>query len=271
MKIKFNKVYNDPKTLVICDTNVWYGFNQGTPTIISDEFTLTPTFLTLVELGTSEVMVHDLKLFQNTIKSVYENGGPIIPLNPVDYVLSQQLPDYPIIDGGIKKLLKDFSYILSLDINDETKIDDELKREILISCKTDRKATVDFAEYGNSKIDEIRKNINLGIGRKQHIKIDTSKTNQEMIKSIFNEHAKEREYTIDWDRFNWNKIDLFMKVTESFFKKVETTKGMKIKPNDAIDWLNMLYVSPVDKYLTLEDPWRTYIEQDDRIKQYLFQ
>lgn len=270
MKVKFRNVVKVEQTKVICDTNVWYGFNQGNPTETDANHTLIPTPLTLAELATSEVMAHDIKLFQDTIRAIYEKGGPIITLDPIDYVLSQQDPKYPTTDRGIKKLLEGFSYLLSLKIDDKTIIDDQLRNAVVEKCKTERKASVSFAEYANSKIEEIRKNINTGIGKQKHLEIDTTDINKEMVKSIFNEHVKSSGYIIDWDKFDWGKIDLFMKVTEIFFKKVETTKGMKVNPNDAVDWLNMLYVSPNDKYLTLEGSWRKYIEEDERIKHYLY-
>ncbi len=270
MKVKFKHVAKESKTKVICDTNVWYGFNQGKPTETDEKHSLIPTSLSLEELASSEVMAHDIKLYQDTIKAIYDKCGPIITLDPIDYVLSQQDPKYPATDRGIKKLLEGFSNLLSLKIDDKTQVDDELKNKVIEKCKIDRQASISFAEYANSKIEQIRKNINTGIGKKGHLKIDTTDFNKEMVKAVFNEHVKGSGYTIDWDNFDWSKIDLFMKVTESFFKKVETTKGMKISPNDAVDWLNMLYVSPNDKYITLEGSWRKYIEEDDRIKHYLY-
>jgi hypothetical protein len=271
MKVKFKNVVKVDQTKVICDTNVWYGYNQGKPTETDENHVLIPTFLTLAELATSEVMVHDIKLFQDTIRAIYERCGPIITLDPIDYVLSQQDPSYPATDRGIKKLLEGFSYLLSIEIDDKAVVDDKLKKAVVEKCKIERKASVSFAEYANSKVDEIRNRINTGIGKKKHLEIDTTDINKEMMKSIFKEHVKGSEYTIDWDKFDWGKIDLFIKATEIFFKKVETTKGMKVNPNDAVDWLNMLYVSPDDKYLTLEGSWRNYIEEDDRIKHYLYE
>lgn len=271
MKITIREVINVSKKKVICDTNVWYGYNQDKPTEISDDYILIPTSLTLVELATSEVMVHDIKLFQNTVKTIYEKCGPIIPSDPIDYVLSQQDQIYPTKDNVINKLLEGFSSLLDMKIDEKTVLDDDLKKKIIEQCKAYRKATGAFADFGNSKIDKIRKNINKGIGKKKHLEIDTTSQIKELVKSIFNEHTKDIEYTINWDKFDWGKIDLFMKVTESFLKKLETTNGMKIKANDEVDWLNMLYVSPDDKYLTLEGSWKDYIKNDDRIKHYLYE
>ena len=271
MKVKVRNVEKISQTMIICDTNVWYAFNQGKPTETDKNYKLIPTLLTLAEIATTKVMVYDKKLFQNTIKVIYEKGGPIIILDPIDYVLYQQDPKYPTTDRKIKDILERLSHVLALKIDDKIVVDDKLKNELIKECKTERKASVLFAEYANSKICEIRKNINMGIGKKKHLEIDTTNINKEMVNAIFNEYVKDSGYTIDWGKFDWGNIDLFMKVTEIFFKKVETTKGMKVEANDAVDWLNMLYVSPDDKYLTLESSWRKYIEEDNRIKHYLFE
>jgi len=270
MKVSYKTLYNIQEKNIICDTNVWYGFNQGKPTEIENGYTLTPTFLTLAELATSGNIVHDLRLYQSTIQSVYDKGGAIIPLDPIEYVLSQQDSKYPVSENGIKKLLKDFSFVMSLKIDKKIEVKEDVKQEILERCRHDRLPSITFADFGNSKIDDIRKEINLGIGKKQHLLQDTSGLIKNMVISIFNEHVKDRNYSINWENFNWNKIELFLKVSDAFFKKVETTKGMKIKPNDAVDWLNILYVCPDDKYLTLEGAWRNYIEQDEEIKHYLY-
>ena len=91
-----------------------------------------------------------------------------------------------------------------------------------------------------------------------------------MVKSIFNYHVKNRENQINFENFEWDQIELFITVTELYFKKAETTKGMKIKSNDAVDWLNMLYVKPGDKYLTFEKTWKNFIKTDSRICHYLY-
>ena len=72
------------------------------------------------------------------------------------------------------------------------------------------------------------------------------------------------------DYMDWNLLELFLAVTEYFFKKLETTKNMKVQQNDVTDWLNMLYVEPGDKYLTFEISWKNYILNDPRISHYYY-
>lgn len=270
METKFTSVEVSDKTKVICDTNVWYGFCQGRTTVLNENQILIPTSLTLVELAISEVLAHDIKLFQCTIKAIYDRGGPIIPEDPIDYVLSQQDPKFKPQERGIKDILHFFSQILSLDFSKNNRLDDKLKHDIIENSKNKRQARLDFADLVNSKINEIRKNINISIGKEQHLQIDTTDLIKSMTISIFNKHVQETGYNIDWENFDWKKIELFTKVTERFFKKIETTKDMKISPNDAVDWMNLLYVEPTHKYLTFEEAWRNYIKEDERIRHYLY-
>lgn len=268
-KVKFRYIEDKTKQYVICDTNVWYSLAQGKFEKL-DEVQLIPTLLSLAELATSEAMAYELKLYQDVLKTVYEKGGPILPTNPFDFVLHNHDPNYPLNNDIVKNILTDFTEVLRRDIPQEAELDEETKEKIIKSCQERRGATGEFADFGTDKLGEIRKNINKEVGKKEHLKIDPSEINKEMMKAVLNEHVKDLDYEIDFEEFDWNKIELFMTVTEIYFKKLEITKGMKMHPNDAVDWLNMLYVTPDDKYLTFEKSWRGYIENNDRIKHYLY-
>jgi hypothetical protein len=267
-KVKITRIYEYEKPLVICDTNVWYEianekFNKP------DKVLLIPTSFSLEELATSKLMAHHTKYFQHVVKSIYDNCGPIIPFNPFEFVLNSLDSEYKINDDQTVSLLNGFSELLSRKIDDE-EIDEELKGKIIKDCEDSRKPTFDFANFGNDEINIVRKNINIGIGKKEHVKEDSTEINKQMLMAMFNACAKLKNYTINWNNFDWNQIELFMVVTEIYFKKLETTKDMKISSNDVVDWFNLLYVTPNDKYLTFDDKWRNYILGDDRIKHYLY-
>jgi hypothetical protein len=268
-KVTIKRIYEFKKPLVICDTNVWYHIVNGTfekP----EEVLLIPTSFSLEEIATSKLMVHNTKYFQDVLRSIYDNCGPIIPNNPFDFILNNLDGDYILNDEKTEMLLKGFSELLSRKVED-IEIDEELKNKILKDCEDCRKPTFEFAHFGNEEIFSIRKNINTGIGIKEHIKEDSTEINKQMLIEMFTAYAKVKKYTINWNKFDWNQIELFMVVTEIFFKKLETTKNMKISPNDLVDWFNLLYVTPTDRYLTFDDKWRNYIIEDDRIKHYLYE
>jgi len=215
-------------------------------------------------------MAHAIRFYQDVLKAVYENCGPIIPINPFDFVLHNHDSNYPIDHRVTEKVLTDFTEILKRDIPEDAQLDEETKSKIIEDCQQSRGATGEFADFGTKKLAGIRKNINKGVGQKEHLKVDPTEINREMVKAFFNEHVKDMVYTIDFETFDWSRIELFMIVTENFFKKLETTKDMKIHPNDAVDWFNILYVTPEDQYLTCETSWRNYILSDNRIEHYLY-
>jgi len=267
-KVKITKVYGKEKPHIICDTNVWYDIASSNFTKPNDVL-LIPTAFSLEELATSIMMAKYPNFYQTVVKAIYNNCGPIIPENPFDFVLMHHDPKYITSEEPTKQLLKDFSALMERKI-DENHVDEDLRSKIIEDCENSRKPSNDFAALGNDELLAIRKNINTGIGQKEHLKQDSTLVNREFVKQMFNGYVSAKNYTVDWGKFDWSRIELFMVVTEIFFKKLETTKGMKIASNDIVDWFNLLYVTPEDKYLTFEKKWRKYIEEDVRIKHYLF-
>lgn len=232
-KVTIKRIYKFEKPLVICDTNVWYQIVNGKFNK-PDDVLLLPTSFSLQEIASSALMVHNTKYFQDVIKSIYDNCGPIIPNNPFDFILNNLDSQYIVSDENTEMLLKGFSEQLSRKVEDVV-IDEELKNTIIKDCEDCRKATFEFAHFGNEEIFSIRKNINKGIGIKEHIKEDPTEINKEMLMGMFNAYSKIKDYTINWDNFDWNQVELFMIVTEIYFKKLETTKDMKISPNDLVE------------------------------------
>lgn len=267
-KVRIRKVYGKEKPHVICDTNVWYALASAN-FYKPDEVLLIPTAFSLEELASSTLMAQHPKYYQDVINSIYKNCGPTIPENPFDFVLMNNDHNYIANEEGTRLLLKRFSELMERKIDNEY-IDECLREKIIKDCEKSRKPSKEFATLGNDELLAIRKNINNGIGKKEHLKQDPTLINREFVKQMFNGYAKSKGYEIDWDKFDWSKIELFMIVTEIFFKKLETTKGMVIHPNDIVDWFNLLYVTPEDKYLTFDGKWEKRIKSDDRIKHYLY-
>lgn len=267
-KVRIRKVYGKEKPHIICDTNVWYAIASSTFKKPEDVL-LIPTAFSLEELATSTMMANHPKYYQTVINSIYSDCGPIIPENPFDFVLMYNDPRYVANEEQTKQLLKGFSSLMERKI-EEKDIDEVLRNKIIEDCENSRKPSSEFATLGNDELFAIRKNINTGIGQKEHLKKDPTLINREFVKQMFNGYASTKKYTIVWHKFDWSRIELFMFVTEVFFKKLETTKGMKIDSNDIVDWFNLLYVTPEDKYLTFETKWRKYIKSDVRFKHYLY-
>lgn len=271
VKVKFNySKKNWPKPFVICDSPVWYDLASGKYQHSNDS-TLIATSLTLAEIASSPMMINDPVFYQNVIKAIYGYSGPIITSNPFDFVIANHDPSYKYDSSATKRILTDFSKIMNRDFSKDVKIEDELIQKIKKGCQEIRGKAQDFADFGNVHLPAIRKNINLGIGQTSHLEQDTTAMNRKMIEAVFKDYLKNVDYKMDFEGFDWQQIEFFMVVTELYFKKLETTKDMKIDRNDAVDWLNMLYVRPGDKFFTVEKKrWRPLILSDNRISHYLY-
>ena len=74
------------------------------------------------------------------------------------------------------------------------------------------------------------------------------------------------KYSIPND-FDWDKIELFIKVFERFLKEIIMTKKV-VKANDWYDVFNLIYVRKGDKYWTNEKYWLRLID-DSGMSRYL--
>lgn len=68
--------------------------------------------------------------------------------------------------------------------------------------------------------------------------------------------------------FDISQIDLFFHVFVHFFKRVEIDHVV-VKPNDAYDLYNMIYVRPGMQYFTMETRWKQFIKEAG-FEDYLF-
>mgnify|MGYP003668892189 FL=1 len=207
-KTKFKIVDKKEKPYIICDTNVWYEMSANMfkkP----DEFDLIPTSFSLVELATSQSMAEQPKFFQNTVKIIYDNCGPIIRENPYDYILQKQFGDYKAESNDIVyKVLDGFGNLMNRHIKGDDDIDDKVKQKIIEECRNERGVTQELANLGNEELLGLRKRINTGMGQKEHLKIDSNEINRKMFMSLVNQYASIKKYHVDWSKFDWSMIDL---------------------------------------------------------------
>lgn len=68
--------------------------------------------------------------------------------------------------------------------------------------------------------------------------------------------------------YKFEQIQLFLNTFVEYFFKLDVG-GMRVQPNDAYDFYNLIYVQPGMKYFTLEKRWLRIIE-DSGMSHYLF-
>ncbi|MEX0596556.1 MAG: hypothetical protein WD512_08645, partial [Candidatus Paceibacterota bacterium] len=171
----------------------------------------------------------------------------------------------------LENILIYFSKIMSHEIPEDLELNDDIKQDILEKIRIERAGKNEFAEYGTKLAQTIQHQLNTGYKQKQHRVEDAYELNKATIKLFLSEYAKNKRYTINFKNFDWQQLDLFMGVTGRYFNELETTPTMKMQPNDIVDWLNLMYVTPLDKYITCEKKWRRYITEDIGLKSYLYE
>jgi len=255
---------------VICDTNVWYEVGSGSyapPHGVQ----LVSTELSLYELVCTEVAVYDPALLQKAIMAIQNYSAEMIAIDPFYFLLKNSSPRFTELESELSKnMMRTFREMLSLDFSQGAKISEELKRKVIQESRERREEKVGYSNYLNAILPEKRKNINQKIGVDQYRKINQKEETKRLIFQWTSNYLKPRNQSIEFGEINWNSIEFFLKVTENFHKKLDTTKNMKFDPNDVTDWLNMLYVEPGSKYLTFDQRWRRLIEGDPLTSSYVF-
>lgn len=257
--------------MVVCDTNVWYE-------IASEKFIPPPgvelvaTEFSVYEFVTTEVAVHDVLLLQNAVRSLFQFCSGIISVDPFYYFLRNSLDRFDLEKSLLSKNMnRTFNEFLNMDFSENRIIPQDTALQVIKESREHREIRVQYAEFLNSILPEKRKKINLEIGKDEYLNRDQSEFIKDLVYKWTSNYLKTKNDSVGLDELNWSSIELFLNVTENFYKKLDTTKDMKFKPNDVTDWLNLLYVEPGMKYLTFEKKWRTLILDDPKTKDYLFQ
>tara|TARA_R110002020_G_scaffold214594_6_gene421655 strand:+ start:683 stop:1459 length:777 start_codon:yes stop_codon:yes gene_type:complete len=256
---------------VICDTNVWYEIASGkfVPPL---EVELIATEFSVYEFVSTEVAVHDVLLLQKAVKSFFRFASGIISVDPFYHFLSNSLGRFDTEESLLSKNMnRTLNEFLAMDFSKKPIIPQDTAQNVIKESQEQREIRVQYAEFLNSILPEKRKKINREVGKNEYLKGDQSEIIRDLVYRCTINYLKTKNDSVSLEELNWNSIEFFLRVTENFYKKLDTTRDMKFKPNDVTDWLNLLYVRPSMKYLTFEKKWRTLILEDPKTTDYLFQ
>ncbi len=255
---------------VICDTNVWYKIASG-KFVPPPKIELVATEFSVYEFVSTEVAIHDVQLLQKAIKSIFDVGSGMISVDPFYYFLRNSLDRFDFDESVLSKNMKrTFNDLLRMDFSKNPVIPRDISIQVIRESREQRENRVQYAESMNSILPEKRKRINLKIGKEEYLKGDQSELVKDLVYKWTTNYLKTNNDAVEFDQLNWGSIELFLRATENFYKKLDTTKEMKFKPNDVTDWLNLLYVEPGMKYLTFDNRWKNLILEDPKTKDYLF-
>ena len=221
---------------------------------------LVSTHLSIIELGSSENLIDEkrIRLTKNAAKALIEYSGELIKVDPIRYIARQEAE-------------KDFDQIIEQVKRLAFTEDEELKEQI----KNPRfqKSILQFdkilepgVEFTNQVLPLIRENIKNSIGKNIHRGKNTLHEIKSLVQMMIGRSLKAN---FDWEDYPWEKIHLFIHTWDMFFKELELSR-MKFQKNDWFDLFNIVYVSPNDKYFTLEKKWQRLITSHSITKDYLF-
>lgn len=260
---------------IICDTNIWYGIGNGSISMQAFEnCTFFATFPSIYELTTSPKMLHKPMAVEKALRAISQGASngyvKIIPYTPIEYIahidgntnINKQSDNVRNAILCFGELIGSGQYKIS-DLNKE-EIEEEVRKRIqpLIDLSNDINKDIAY-NYEFLRINNLIKN-------KKFRNTDFSQSIKEVVKEVL--IAEPIKHPIS-DGFNWNIIELFISVYESFYKEKILNQEL-IEDNDWFDLYNLAYVKPDMLYWTLDDRWKGnpngFIHKA-KMEKYLFQ
>lgn len=247
---------------VICDTNIWYYLSQNTPEEkFYKENNLISTFISIDELSKSFNIVRNQELVQNSIRAIFkysERENNTIYDPPLVYLKKLSNPSFEYDTYSKHRVSFDFTSKLATGVI----LADSDKQEIKKYCLDREKRIKDFTDIFNVRASEIQLKIK---NKKKHREEYSWELNKEFINFLVGSYTKTEGLD---ENFDWNKIDLFLKVLKVFFNDMELG-ARKMQINDVNDLFQLIYVKPNEKFWTKEVKWIRYIK-DLKLDNYLF-
>lgn len=256
------------KMKVICDTNFWYRVAHGE---VKQEdlqkVKLYATQVNLVELSRTPNLLTNLPLVQRAVCALHDAKPTIFEVNPIEYIIQQQYPDYKITDRQYETILRDFEKLMRIDASEE------LPQDALVDMKKSIEGWKDglqkCADDVNNILPEIRANIKQTTGKKFHRVKKSLPIFFDVINLFVREYSKGK-VELNNDTYPWDKILFFITVWDNYFKELEVSGNRRFDLNDWHDLFNMVYVSKGFKYCTADNNWINIIKSDKTTIDYLY-
>ncbi len=262
-----SKRNNNSKMKIICDTNIWYDIASGKASKAGlSKVELYSTYVNLFELAKTQNLVKDWPIVKKAVKALHDNSKGIYEMNPIEFIIKKQFPEYDCQDMTYKQILKGFEELMDRDEN--VPIEKEVLEKMQNSIDEFALASQKAADSLNAKLPEIREKIKSTIGKKEHRKIISFPLLYEVINVFVGQHTN-GAVTLDISSYPWQEVDLFVRTWDNYFKELEVSGNQKFQPNDWQDIFAMVYVTPDYKYTTSEEKWIRLIESDPKTKGYL--
>ena len=243
------------KQRVICDTNVWYTLAaNGTAEFceILSKYQLILTNISLVEMLSSFNITQSDESFQKIRDAfiVVSKYAKFQSANDVEYIMCALGIDF--IDEEHFNIQEKYDNLLVNFIEANTKEDLNYNYETQI--KERESFTNTFVECLNDCIEQ---------WRKKDVQVSIDEIRKEliyMLKTDMYNYASHHKIYVDSFPFSEEQIDskisvtfdLYLTAFSEFIYRVYKQKNMRIKPNDYVDFRNLIYCQKESRYLTFE-------------------
>lgn len=247
---------------IICDTNVWYNFDENTEI---GNAKLIPTFCNVFELTHTINKGASIQAIENLHKGGFLSNMYFI--NPFAYIMFLDIGKAPYLQS--EALIKDL--FLALAKGEITKEELENKTKPILK----KNELQDIATVLNSPM--IRGDVTFT--NETESAIEWTKKYITFFVTQWAKNILGIEYYVN-NNFDWTRIELFLNTLALFNRKIVFHK-MRYNDKDMIDLWNMVYVKPENLYWTWEGinretnevknqlRWHTLIREAG-MKRYLF-
>ncbi len=254
---------------IICDTNIWYNLGKDIkPEFLKYGVQICIIYNNIDELSISPNLFINYTSVKNACKSMFNYYQYSIVLNPIEYLIKLDNPNYNSSYyfqhyQSINKIVREIAY----ERITEEFFQSEVVKLTIQERKNELKAAAEIFMIPILNLRNIIKNDirNQKISKLEFRQNDYSDFAKKIIKEFVNDISP-TNYKIS-DNFNWNNVDLFIKVFELFLKELILSKK-NISANDWYDIFNLVYVRKGDRFCTKENYWQRLIT-DSGMQHYL--
>ncbi|MFT5970309.1 MAG: hypothetical protein ACI8ZO_000818 [Flavobacteriales bacterium] len=244
--------------MIYCDTCIWYelhGENHSNPI----KSGLKASLLNMLEISTSKTLYERPIIFQRAISNLLKYPQVIIPEDPIQHIIKVNDPSFKSNPSLFEKLQTEFKTLNNTDLKKFEEIINETKKELKDRVANFDSPLKEIVNLINKESPKIKGHIKSSSTLKSHRKINTLDLTKEVIKNLVNSNTK---HLVDWTRYDWTKINVFVHVLDITFKKLETGELVTFSINDFYDILHFVYVQPEDTFWTLETRWNTLLSSN---------
>lgn len=228
---------------LICDNNFWYRVGEkGIGDVMHElrDCDLYITNLSLVELISSANLTSNFDIVKNAFNAISKYCKIILSQNDAQQLLIIQQIDY--VDNIAEVQKKNINRLINSFLNAESIKDLDFDYNHMIESR--KKETKDWAVTANEMVLNLRKlKINLE---------DLRNNSKEILLHHVNRYIERNNIKIESKVFDFSQFELFIECFSLFIQDVISKHDKRIKENDYVDFMNLLYCIGDFKYLTLE-------------------